>query len=143
MKKEAPRGPIHRAPELQAKEKTQFCDGAVDTMCSFYGVEKTVFTEMLRDGYTDIGFGRGPLGWSDEKTSRYTVAFAAFVKKGSNIITTFEVEKEKAPFADVSLGLSERHYSPDEYQKIVNKFKLVLVKEDLAGFIERFDWPQR
>jgi hypothetical protein len=129
--------------EGPAEVQREFCLGAVGTMCRFYGVTKSDFEQKLKEGYTEISFGRGPLGWSDKKTAEYIVSFAAFAKKDHSKIETFEVRKEMATFASASKGLSNKKYSPDKYQKTIDRFKLFLNTEDLAGFIQRFNWPKQ
>jgi len=129
--------------EHPTKRRIEFCEEGVSTMCSFYGVNKLNFEQMLQNGYTEISFGRGPFGFSDEKTAKHIVAFAAFFKEDSPKIKTLEVRKECGTFGSYSEGLSERKYSSDKYQKTVDQFKLLLVTEDLAGFIQRFSWPQQ
>jgi hypothetical protein len=133
----------NRAPEMLTKREIEFCEGGVDIMCRFYGVTKSDFEQKLQEGFTEIRFGRGPLGWSDESTAEYIVAFAAFIKKDSPKTETFEVRKGAETFGSVTKGLSKRQYSADKYQKTTERFKLFLYIEDLAGFIQRFNWPQQ
>ena len=134
-------GTDNRGSEIPTAERIKFCEAAVGTMCDFYGVSKSTFDRKLQEGYTRVSYGRGPLGWLDENTAEYIVAFAAFAKEDPDEIETIEVRKGMATFASVSEGLSERKYSRDNYQKTIDRFRLFLITEDLEGFIKRYNWP--
>ena len=128
--------------EIPTTEHKEFCKGAVDIMCRFYGVNRLDFDQKLQEGYTRVSYGRSLLGWHDEKNGKYIVSFAAFIKGNSGSIETFEIRKVCDAFGSFSEGLSRNTYSPDKYQKTTDKFKLILTTEDLTGFIQRFSWSQ-
>ena len=129
-------------PENLTSKSVDFCKDAVETMCKYYEIDKSDFEHMLELGFTEIRYGRSPLGYSDEKTGEYITAFAAFFKKDSRKLQSFEVRKLRAAFGNVALGVKRYHYTERSYQKTCNRFELKLVTEDLSGFIQRFNWPQ-
>jgi hypothetical protein len=134
-------GGINNAEAQYQKRKIEFCESGVDTMSRYYHVKKADFEEMLKKGYTQIEFGRGPLGWSNKRTGEYIVAFAAFSRNDFPIVETFEVRKVSSFFATTTKGLSKRHYLAEKYRKTEQQFELFLISEDLAAFIQRFNWP--
>jgi hypothetical protein len=129
-------------PAPLTSDDIRFCEQGLEMMCRFYGRARSHFEEMLQNGYSEIRFGRGPLGYSDEVSAEYIISFAAFVKEGTDEITTFEVRKSHETFGDVTQGLSQRKYSPEELQDTIKKFRLYLATEDLESFIKGFSWPQ-
>ena len=129
--------------EAPTEQEIKFCEEAVSIMSRFYGVTKLDFEQMLQKGYTEIRFGRGPLGYSDKGTGEYIVSFAAFIRKDSSKTETFEVRKNNETFGSITQGLSKRRYSSKKYQETTNRFKLFLVTDNLAGFIQRFNWSKQ
>jgi len=123
--------------------RNEFCEDAIGTMCRFYQVNKLFFEQKLQEGYTEVAYGRGPMGWVEEKTAKYIVAFAAFTKKDSETVKTLEVRKEVGTFGSYSEGLRERKYLSKNYQRTINRFRLSLFTENLADFIQRYNWLQQ
>lgn len=121
----------------------EFCNRSIETMCLFYGANRMVFENKLTQGYSKISFGRSPYGFSDESKGYYFSAFAAFRKNDSSKISVLEVKKEVDFPLSFSFGLKEKEYSQKQYEKIKERYKLILFEEDLNSFIQGFPWPSK
>ncbi len=119
------------------QESAEFCLNAVLGMFKYYSVTKSDFVQMLKDGFTEIKFGRSPVNFSEEKTAKYVVSLAAFFGSDNSRIETFEIFKESGTFGSYSYGVEKKSYSPKKFQKIVDKFRIVLASENLEEFIPK------